>query len=70
MRDERRKKLRTAMFFLMMSMVVGVTDTEAADTKDKAGGKAVQAGERVTISGETIGVYLETAGVLVAESGT
>lgn len=70
MREERRKKLRTAMFFLMMSMVVGVTDTEAADTKDKAGGKAVQAGERVTISGETIGVYLETAGVLVADIGT
>ena len=70
MREERQKKLRTAMFFLMMSMAVGVTDTEAADTKDKAGGKAVQAGERVTISGETIGVYLETAGVLVADIGT
>ena len=51
MREERQKKMRTAMFFLMMSMAVGVTDTEAADTKDKAGGKAVQAGERVTISG-------------------
>ncbi len=58
------------MFFLLMSMAVCATDTEAADTKDKAGGKAVQAGERVTISGETIGVYLETEGVLVADIGT
>lgn len=70
MRDECRKRLKTAMLFFMIGMAACAVDTRAADTKDGAGGKAVQVGERVTISGETIGVYLETDGVLVADIGT